>query len=143
MKLSLFIKKHKLLVFVLVFVILFFIWGSFPRKYAVTEPKKDNSVFIKNQTATISPWKIIDKTLDKHDVWLSGEYPNLESYAILTGDNTYICYGTYIDDYDSPAGTCLQFKSTDWDILYPVKRNTLLPYPKSYLCNFDYFDLLI
>ena len=143
MNFSIFFKRNKPIVNILVFIILFLIWGFLPRKFAIDQPYDANYILIKDQTATISTWRVLDDTIDNNDVWLTGNYPKFGAYEILTGDNTYVCYGHYIENYNSDAGTCPQFKSNGWDILYPVKRNSIFPYPKSYLCNFDYFDLLI
>ncbi len=74
-------------------------------------------------------WKIINENgiqADERYVKLVGEDPQyFLNYDLQAGDNEFVFYGKYIgtDYFDGDEYNILEV--SDWDILYPVKRNNL------------------
>lgn len=94
---------------------------------------------------TGSEWMIIGDQNGQYEqpkyIVAKGEIPSIvKNYDIATGHNTYICYGEYSGKTDIGGGEILEtYQFNGWDILYPVKRNTPIPFmPKGYLCTLDF-----
>ena len=147
-------KKHIPLISVLCFA-LFALLSCYkmvftPVKYALKQSDLDSKeayFLIKWIQVTGSDWMIIgdQNGLYEHPLYIiaDGKIPSVVSnYAIATGHNTYICYGSYEGEADIGGGHFLsKYHFTDWDILYPVQRNGLIPFmPKGYLCKWDFVN---
>jgi hypothetical protein len=95
---------------------------------------------------TVSSWMVVGDQNGYYEqakcVIIDGEDPSMvENYAVATGDNTCICYGEYIEEryLSEVQETLSDYRSTGWTVLYPVKRDGLLPFmPKNYLRALDF-----
>jgi hypothetical protein len=69
----------------------------------------------------------------------------VQNYHFAIGKNTYVCYGNYVGEIDIGNGDMLsKYQFTGWDILYPVKRDGIIPFlPKSYICKWDFIDEIL
>ncbi|MCL2529876.1 MAG: hypothetical protein FWE41_06040 [Coriobacteriia bacterium] len=120
-----------------------------PVKHAVKEEDLLNIAepyyLVKWIQTTGSSWMIIGDQDGLYDepilILITGEWPSIvKSYEVAIGHNTYICYGYYVGEskpyYYSEHFS--EYHFTGWDILYPIKREGILPFlPKSYLCRLD------
>jgi hypothetical protein len=146
-------KKSTIIVITVILSVplIIMIYLLFPVKYALKQ--KDLDVlekpyfFIKWTQVTGSSWRIVgdqDGYYDrsKYIITNGGGCPHIVgNYDIARADNTYICYGYYIGegkDYGGPIFS--EYQCTGWDILYPVKRDAIIPFwPKSYLSRLDFY----
>lgn len=139
-------KCKYIICFLLVSLSLICVRGFLPVKYAV---KRDNLnitgdyLIVKVQKSTISQWVAIGDSKgiydDNIDVRLTGNVPSGYNYDIETGENIFICYGVFDGSADLHGQKYDIFNVESWEILYPVKRNSLFDkvLPDSYLCGFD------
>jgi len=120
--------------------------GFIPVKKAVNEDsldKNDEYIVVVVQKATISEWRIIGDNNGEHsiqeDVRLLGNAPSGYNYGIEFGFNTFICYGKYDGTGDLHGERYEIFVVERWEILYPVKRDSIFAWalPKTYLCRYD------
>lgn len=106
-------------------------YDELPKKYIIAEL----------QYSTAALWKIIgDETgyySEPIDAFLYGNIPSV-SYDIQISDNKFICVAEYQGNKIMNSGyENAIYHISDWDILYPIRRDKLLFLPKSYLCKFD------
>lgn len=130
-------------------VVAFFVYQIWPVKFAIKADDLKNSdrsyYLVKWTRATASTWMIIgDQTGEYSEaqyVVLQGNVPDIVSnYDIAIGQNIYVCYGEYLGERENldTGETIGEYQITDWDILYPVRRNSVFPFwPKSYLSQMD------
>lgn len=120
-----------------------------PVKQAVRQDELNNSskpyYLVQWIQVTGSEWMVIGDQNGQYEqpkyIVVKGELPSIvKNYDIATGHNTYICYGEYLGETDIGGGEVLEtYQFNGWDILYPVKRNTPIPFmPKGYLCKQDF-----
>jgi hypothetical protein len=119
----------------------------FPVKYALKQKDLDALekpyFLIQWVQVTGSSWRIVGDQNGYYDkqnyIVESGEIPYIVgNYSIAIGDNTYICYGHYIGE--DKIFDFSEYQFTGWDILYPVKRDAIIPFwPKSYLSKLDFY----
>lgn len=139
--------KFKAMIYILPAIVLLAVLAGFiPMKQAIKRgglDKSGNYIIVKVQKATLSEWIAIGDNNGNYDtpknVRLTGNAPFGYNYNVEVGDNTFVCYGK--DDgvgflQDEKYET---FNAERWEILYPVKRNSLFDWilPDSYLCRFD------
>lgn len=137
------------IVFFLAFLI-FCWWLFYPVRYALKfedlATQNKEYFLLQWQQTTGSSWMIIGDQNgyydEPEDIVAQGEMPFQQNfnYSIAKAENTYVCYGSYKGEIDiSRKGEFLsEYQFTGWDILYPVKRDGLIPFlPKSYLCKYD------
>jgi hypothetical protein len=74
----------------------------------------------------------------KYDVSLVGNYPSDPTYNCDGIYNYFICYGDFDNSVKDTHKGLPVFRVSRWDVLYPVKHDSLLPGPRSYLCRFDF-----
>ena len=93
---------------------------------------------------TGADWMIIDSNNCKFDeedyIRIVGNEPKFLDFSIQYADNKFICYGKYVqEDYEDETGIYDVFESSAWDIVYPIKRNSIFSFfmPKSYLTELD------
>jgi hypothetical protein len=92
------------------------------------------------------PYMIKNSTYKTEYIVGSGETPSIvRNYNFAIGENTYICYGNYVGEIGiGNSKKFSEYQFTDWDILYPVKRDGIIPFlPKSYICKLDFIDEII
>lgn len=144
-------KKKNVLFILLALVLLllvFLVYLIFPVKYAIKQENLNNSdeqyYLVKYTFTTASNWMILGDNTGYYQtpeyVVLEGDVPDIvKNYDIATGDNVYVCYGEYIGEKETAAQETLSaYKLTGWDILYPVKRNSVFQFwPKSYISRMD------
>ncbi len=120
-----------------------------PVKYAVSKEdllnSKEQYYLVQWVQVTSSSWMVVGDQNGYYEhgkyIVAKGEVPSVvENYSIATGHNTYICYGKYCGETDIGGGEIMEtYQFSGWDILYPVKRNGLIPFlPKKYLCKMDF-----
>ncbi|MBO4898101.1 MAG: hypothetical protein J5590_07380 [Clostridia bacterium] len=138
-------------IIIIIFVVIFFgykVWFA-PVKYAVSQEdllnSKEQYYLVQWVQVTGSSWMIVGDQNGYYEhgkyIVAKGEVPSVvENYSIATGHNTYICYGEYCGKTDIGGGDILEtYQFSGWDILYPVKRNGLIPFlPKKFLCKMDF-----
>lgn len=144
--------KKKNVIFILLALILliliFFVYQISPVKYAIQEKSLENLdeqyYLVKYTLTTSSTWMIIGDNTGYYStpkyVILEGDVPDIvKNYDIATGDNVYVCYGEYIGEKETAAQETLSaYNLTGWDIVYPVKRNSVFQFwPKSYISRMD------
>ena len=117
-----------------------------PVKFAINNDRIDKKyIIVEHQYTTASSWKIIGDNNGIYsstvDVILRGNYPRV-GYYMQCGDNKYICYGDYKED-ELVAGyyKTKVYYVYDWDILYPIQRDNLIPLPDGYLTPMDFGKL--
>lgn len=145
-------KKNKYIVIILSAVLIIIIICCCliftPVKYAVSKDSlnKSNRPYFLLQWIQItgSEWVIIGDQNGLYEnpkyIVAKGNVPSaIENYNIATGNNTYICYGNFIGYTDIHEDIKLEtYQFTDWDILYPIKRNLPIEFwPKGYICKLD------
>ena len=104
-----------------------------PVKYAITNESLNKSsrpyFLLQWIQITGSEWAVIGDQNGLYQnpryIVAKGNVPSaIENYNIATGNNTYICYGNFIGYTDIHENIKLEtYQFTDWDILYPIKRN--------------------
>jgi len=87
----------------------------------------------------------IIKQMDKDikDIIGNGEMPSVVQSDVFTmWHSTYVGYVNYVGERDIGIDiTISEYEFTGWDILYPVKRDGIIPFlPKSYICKWDLID---
>jgi len=142
-------KKMPIIIIVFLFLIAVFVYNILPEKYAVKREDLLNSneayYLVEWVRTTGIEWMIVgDQTglySEAKYAMLIGEVPDIVSnYSIATARNTYVCYGEYIGEKENTilGETLSEYIMIGWDILYPIKRNTVLPFwPSSYLSRMD------
>jgi hypothetical protein len=146
--------KKQIILGCLLFVIVLFVIICYvlfaPVKYALKQSELDRKktpyYLVQWVQITGSSWAIIGDHNGRYEnveyITINGEAPSVvKNYAVATGPNTYICYGNYLgESIISDSGDSVSvYQFTDWDILYPVKRNGLIPFlSESYLCKLDF-----
>lgn len=144
-------KKNVILILtalILVLILTVFAYWISPVKHAIKEESLKNTgehyYLIKYTQTTVSMWKIIGDNTGYYQtpkyVILEGDVPDIvKNYDIAIGDNVYVCYGEYIGEKETPAQEILSaYNLTGWDILYPVKRDSVFQFwPKSYISRMD------
>lgn len=117
-----------------------------PEKHAIKDKELENKgeyFIVKVQRSTAALWSVVgdEKRLyyEPIDAIFVGNYPSGYNYDVEVGDNTFICYGEFIKESEFGGYRNSIYEIYDWDILYPVKRNSPfnLLLPKSYLCKID------
>ena len=141
-----------MLAVIIVVFLQFFVSTRTPIKYALfIEDLADaeNPYYLVQWTqVTGSSWRIIGDQNGYFEnpqyIIIEGEAPSVvKNNSVATGENIYVCYGEYMGENEI-ANTGMIFdtyKFTDWDILYPVRRETILPswfYPIGYLSKADF-----
>ena len=136
-------KKNML--FVVGFIVIFLAYQFYPIKITVNENNLSdkNYILVKSCATTLSNWKIINNEQTKSDddnyVRLEGNTPVNLNYNLLSGNNIYVCYGEFLENGNLMGETYKRFNVVNWDILYPVNRNSVLDFilPDNYICNLD------
>lgn len=123
-------KKKQLIIILLSLSLITFINIS---RFSITYKKLLNEdrffIICKAVRVTGFDWKIINENgmqAGERYVKLVGEDPQyFLSYDLQTGDNEFVFYGKYTgkDYFDGDEYNILEV--SDWDILYPVKRNNI------------------
>ena len=105
-----------------------------PLELAIKKIPNDRQdyILVKQQKVTGFDWYIIgDHTgiFDiQPDIILNGAVPKYEvPSGIFHGDNTFICFGEYEADIYVYSQLSKVFKVDSWSIVYPIKRDGLLP----------------
>lgn len=101
-------------------------------------PKNETFVICELVPVTGFDWKIISTNeINKKDTWCTivGPTPldlNLE-IDFLTSSNSYVFYVANVREYYSIEidGTAIEYTVTGWDILYPVRRESMLTFLKT------------
>ena len=143
----------KLIIIVCVFLLIVIVTGIIlfaPVKFALKQSdlKEINEPYylVKWVQVTGASWMIVGDQNGYYEqpiyVIAEGETPSIvKNYSIATGDNIYLCYGNYIGKETILDGEEMleKYNFTGWDILYPIRRNGLLPFmPERYLCKLDF-----
>lgn len=126
------------------------VWFA-PVKYAVYQDDlnqlKEPYYIVKWVQVTGSSWMIIGDQNGYYErgkyIVAGGEIPSVvDNYSIATGDNTFICYGKCSGKTNIGGGETLEtYQFSGWDIMYPVRRNGLIPFlPGKYLCKMDFLN---
>ena len=135
-----------------VLIIQFAVSTRTPVKYAVKMEDLTGSgvpyYLVQWVQVTGSSWEIVGDQYGYYPESLyiiaEGETPSAaKNYSVAIGQNTYVCYGEYVGECEIPeSGMVLgKYKFTDWDILFPIKRETVLPswfYSSNYLSEADF-----
>ena len=137
----------KIIIFSIVIITIIFILFSFwPLKFArnkIPEIQAHDCILVQRQYSSEATWSIVENNDDANEVQISvqltGNYPTGFNYDVDVGGNTYICYGKFIDKQNIDGYKVEVFNVTNWDILYPIKRNSPISwlFPKWFLCNMD------
>ena len=138
-------KKNRAIVLI---IILLFVASYFaPVKFAIKqEDLRDTESYIIVQvqhSTAVSIWVAVGDNNGKYNepvsINLLGDEPQLYSYEIEFGGNQFVCYGNYLDEGDFHGEVYKNFEITGWDILYPIKRDSLFNFilPNSYICRYD------
>ena len=115
-------------------------------KKALKEENIDQSkeyIIAKIQKATVSQWCAVGDNNGIYEtpdnIRLKGNVPSGYNYAVETGNNVFICYGNFCATEELHGEKYKVFNVENWEIAYPVKRNSLFNFllPKSYLCKYD------
>ena len=114
-----------------------------PVKYAVKlENLSQNEPYflIKNAQVTGAYWQLIGDQNGMYDEGVfihvkSGEPTIVKNLDFAFMDNTYVCYGKYVDDVMVASESRPSYEFSYWTILYPIKRNSIFYViePKSYI----------
>lgn len=97
---------------------------SDPFKYAVKYEEIDNREHIICKRVMITGFNWRTENGELINVIGKHPYKNIKNSDIEFSDNRYILYGYYIDDiYEFDGCSYRTFNCTDWDIIYPIKRN--------------------
>lgn len=137
--------KKVIILLLLFLVVVFGIYFYRPIKFSVKIDELPNKTYILVEpcATTLANWKIIGNQDEKFKtplyVRLEGNGPAGFNYDFEAGKNTFICYGVFKEDGELEGEVFKVFEVTDWDILYPVKRNSLFSFclPKSFICGAD------
>ena len=132
---------------VLVLLGVYFAYEIWPVKTAITqdEIKELNAPYylVKKEFSSAAQWIVIGDQNGEYPepryADLRGKFPSVD-YVLQIMDNVYVCYGEYVGQRDNPAVTepFYVFDVSGWDILYPVKRDSVFQlWPKGYLCRID------
>ena len=135
----------KYILFAVGFIVIFLTYQLYPIKFTVNEDTLSNKnyILVASCATTLSNWKIINNEQIKSDddiyVRLEGNAPVNLNYNILSGNNIYVCYGEFLEDGNLMGETYKRFSVENWDILYPVSRNSVFDFilPDNYICNLD------
>lgn len=135
-----------LLLVILVIAAIFLCTNFYPVKWSVTRQQLDDRkdyILVEPYLVTVAPWKIIEDKNGKYDdycaVRLVGNEPNEFNSSVDLGHNIFVCYGKFLEDGNLAGETYKVFEVENWDILFPIKRNSIFsPFmPKSFLCKAD------
>ena len=120
----------------------------FPIKIAKYDLKneKENYILVKPQSTTGFNWYAVGDNDEyfspSFDIVLCGDVPEFDVPSpIAYADNTYVCYGEYEKDAYSAGQLARVFNVKHWSILYPIKRDGILPSwlsPKYGITIWDY-----
>ena len=140
--------------FLVAMLVLFIVSTRTPVKYAVRlddlAESGESYYLVQWIEVTGSYWEIVGDQ-DGYYSYSEIEYIVTEgkmpyaviNYSVILGQNTYICYGEYVGESENTdiREVFSKYRFTDWDIVYPVKRDTILPawfYPDGYLSKADF-----
>ena len=121
---------------------LLYLIGFIPVKWAIKKEDikddRENYIVVQAEASTVSAW-IYEKESEWRNVSLLNETIRKFNRELAGLGNQYICYGKFNGSSESIDIQVEHFDVTDWDILYPIKRNQYMEgiLPKSYLCSFD------
>lgn len=144
-------KSKRIYIMYLICIIIFIIYipNLIPIKYAAKEKNlkiEKNYILCRNQKVTGFNWLILGDINGKYknpeDIEIIGKTPyETFNYTIDKTENTFVFYGEFIenrikDGEDKPHKV---FQASDWDILYPIKRNSLRQgfVPQKFLSVYD------
>ena len=124
-------KKIKVfIVFLIVVICINFI----PIDIAVSYPvQSDREYILVQQVKTTGiDWYMIEASKQeslKGYVHLNGNAPPSYdmSNRLYHPENVYVCYGQFEQDMIVDGEQIMNFNVQDWDFVYPIKRNSLLP----------------
>lgn len=129
--------KHMTIIAIVVIVLMVAGIGLYPVKRAIREADINNTVgyvVCERVRVTGFDWEV-DKSHDGYSgyIFIDGEYPvdGQLQYGVLAGRNRFVMFGEYSGEREFYGGMYPVFKSTRWEILYPVKRDGILP---SFIC---------
>lgn len=143
-----FLKNRKVILCVFLGIAgVIFLYEFYPVKFSVKKENISGKEYILASpydiTTTMANWKI---TGDEHGlvnipyyVSMQGNKPQGFNFEIYTAENIFVCYGYFMEDEEFEGESYKVFYAQDWDILYPVKRNSMFSsiMPKAFIANID------
>ena len=98
-------------------------------------------IIVEHQYTTAGVWQAVGDESGMYDepvdVKLTGNYPDA-GYYVQNGNNQYICYADYKGEEFVAAYKNKVYYVNEWDILYPIKREDIIPLPQLYLTPMDF-----
>lgn len=143
------IKAWWQLIVVLLLIVITIVFPNYiPVKFAVHDNesiRNGSYVIVKWVRTTGYDWYRLEDSYDNPSEYLklTGNIPleRFPRFGIREGSNRFICYGNYIDKNLSNEEKSDTFFVDNWDIIYPIGRNSFRPIaPKSYIVPYDYVD---
>jgi hypothetical protein len=132
-----------IIIFLVVGIILYYPVKIAKNKDILTN--NDNYIICEIVMTTGFDWRIEKSSIGKVGlVFIEGISTNLIkelSYSIIWGNNEFIMWGNFLSNKNYDGGSYPVFEVTKWEILFPVKRETIVPSfltPKYGLTFFDY-----
>lgn len=101
-------------------------------------PKDESFIICESVAVTGFDWRIVsNQGIGEKDTWCNivGPTPLDLSlkYDFITSSNSYVFYVTDVQEYYSIEidGTALAYTVSGWDILYPVRRESMMTFLKT------------
>lgn len=140
------IKMKKIIWTIIISIILLilFIFQWIPLKCAVNiKANTETAILIKPQKVTGFDWKIINVDgIGIEDIFLVGNIPTKKlKRKVISGHNIFLCQGFFTQKKEFNGQEYRTFYVENWDIVAPIKRDTILPeflYPSKYLTMADF-----
>lgn len=145
-------KFSKLKIIVAALNILCILWIYIPVKKAVKNPEPTNKtaefVICDAEYVTGFNWYALESSTGYSGyIFVDGVLSDFSDFKrdITASENKFVLYGAFDGEREFGGYEYPVFKATDWDILYPVRRNTPIEgiLPKYGLCRYDFYNVSI